>query len=49
MLLTLEQPVGDAPEWDEDILSAAFSPKPQSQRIRPSQPEKPCLKRLKGQ
>ena len=34
MPLTLEQPVGVASEWDEDILCGQAAPKPQSQRIR---------------
>ena len=34
MPLTLEQPVGLKPEWDEDILSAHAAPKQQSERIR---------------
>lgn len=48
MPLTLEQSVGVAPEWGGDVLRARPAPKPQSQPIRPSQPEKPCLKRLGG-
>jgi len=34
MPLTLEQPAGLKPEWDEDILSAHAAPKPQTERIR---------------
>ena len=46
MLLTLEQPVGVAPEWDEDLLSARFAAKPQSQRIEASMGKDAELKEL---